>query len=179
MRASKLRAITVIAVLLLAGSVCCHAVTYDTQLTGTIGTLDLHAEANWTGTIWQYTYTLTYTQSTVGGIIKTFQVENPYQVPYLNSNNSLSFTNPAYDPMAYSLDWINGRLAPGETAVFSYESLYVPEVGQTFTLTVDAGQNAGGLTLGMSDTMVPEPGSFAVLGAMASGALFSLRRRRR
>ncbi|HPP74504.1 MAG TPA: PEP-CTERM sorting domain-containing protein [Armatimonadota bacterium] len=150
----------------------------DTILTGTIGTLNLSADASWTGTVWHYTYTLTYTSSTVGGIIKTFQVENPGQLAFTNAANSGTFLNPIYDPQAYSIDWLSGYFTPGQTITFSYDSEYQPEVIPVYALTVDSGQSAGGMTIGMSNAVIPEPGSILTLAGMLAGVSAIWRRRR-
>lgn len=173
-----MRTVLLVAALLLAITVPALAVGMNTTLVGTIGQLDLQADATLTGTTWTYTYVLTYTQSTIGGIVKTFQVESPAQTAFFNAANTDGFTDPVFNPAAWSIDWLNGNLAPGQTVTFSYQSVYQPDIIPVFALAVDSGQSAGGNTIGMGST-IPEPGSLMALAGMLAAGAGSLIRRRR
>lgn len=157
------------------------AITFDSILTGTIGTLNLHAEANWTGSAWLYEYTLQCTNTK--SIVHVFSVGNPNKSAYSGANNTAGFANPVWNPTQAAIQWSGSSLSNGQTAVFSYESLFQPAPQYVSALVVDSGTYATGQTLGMNSMLnspaVPEAGTLSLaVGGLAAVSGYSLRRRR-
>ncbi len=153
------------------------AVHLDSTLTGSLGVLDLATDVTFDGSIWTYTYTLTFTTPSGSNYVHSFAVDNIGQYPFTNASNTGNFTNPTYDPNAWSVDWILGNMTPGQTVVFSYQSQHAPDVITVWATAGNSGTYASGMTLGMG-AEIPEPGTILALGGMLAAAAGMWRRRR-
>jgi hypothetical protein len=143
----------------------------DSVLGGSLGSLDMHTVVTFDGTLYTYTYELT--ASSVVNPVHLVDVGNPIKLKYTDSSNSFAshvFYNPTYKPFLTSVSWSNGELKFGETATFTYQSIWAPT--EVHTSVSGGGLSSDGVTLGM----VPEPASYlSLLGALAP--LVLLRRR--
>jgi hypothetical protein len=153
------------------------AVHMDSQLTGDLGVLDLATDVTFGGSIWTYTYQLTFTTAVGSNYVHSFAVDNIGQYLFTNASNTGNFTNPTYDPNAWSVDWILGTMTPGQTVTFSYQSQHAPDVITVWATVGDSGAYASGLTLGMG-AEIPEPGTILALSGMFAAAAGLWRRRR-
>lgn len=143
------------------------------ELTGTIGTLDLYVLVEYDNGEYIYTYELTATD--INSSVHAFDVGNPDQLPFYDADNwgaDYDFQNPEYHDYLTSLTWAYGELSQGNSAWFTFKSRYGPDVVATSVL--DTGRRAEGLTLGM---VIPEPGLTGLVGLAAMG-LAAIRMRR-
>ncbi|HOK55201.1 MAG TPA: hypothetical protein PLU88_05195 [Armatimonadota bacterium] len=173
----RLVIVGVIAILMMAAAA--GAVTMDTDLVGDVvplqntGTvIPLHAESNWTGTVWEYTYTIEITNSSRP--ITGFSVQNLGKFAFTNAWNDKNFVNPASDG-SDSLFWNSGYVMPAEGPIsFGFQSVYAP--GTVDVSLFGGARNASGVSLGM---VIPEPASMASLACLGLGGVFAVLRRKR
>lgn len=182
-----MKALAVFAVLLFAAAATSAAgLTMDTVLQGDLGTLSLRAEATWDGSSWLYAYALNC-DSIGSKMVHVFTLDNPSLSEYYGAGNDVQFENPAWPESAF-LEWRNVTqgLAEGQSAIFSFRSLFEPAETPVFVMVVNGGTAAWGETLGMSDRLpgqtevIPEAGSLclAAMGLSLTSAVRPLIGRR-
>jgi len=153
-----------------------------TSLTGTglVKTLSCHAVVDKTGSVFTYTYDLTYVLGSES--VHTYKVQNPSLVPFYGADNSpygepREFTDPADGNGAW-VSWLQGNLDQGQTTSFSYQSLYQPMMDKdVYCQAIDSANFAIGKTIGMGTT-IPEPGSIVAMSFGILGLIPMVRRRR-
>jgi hypothetical protein len=161
----------------LALAVAASAETQPSTLSGPLGTFDLLAEVSQSGSLWTYTYTLTYVSG--GPETETFSVGNPLTVAYSNALNTSDFTNPSYSPVWTEVKWTNGWMLVGDSVTFSFQSQNRPMFDMPVDCyAADGGKIAWGTTIGMSE-IIPEPSSFAGLAIAVFGLAPKLLKKRR
>jgi len=145
----------------------------DSTLSGTLGTISLHAEAN-LSTLWTYTYVLNTTGA--NRPVTTFSVGDLYRLAFTNATNNGGFTDPVYNPIDPNQDsvlWTLGNVPAGQIVTFSFQSVY--SHADTAVSARGSGRSAGGETIGF----VPEPATLVALGGSALGVVGVLIRRRK
>ena len=165
--------LSLLLVALAAGSAFGWTNPMDSTMTGILGNLSLHAEANLTS-LWTYTYVLDTTGATRP--VTTFSVGNLYRLPFTSATNNGGFTDPVYnpgDPTQDSALWTLGNVPAGQLVTFSFQSAYTP--GDTAVSARGSGRASGADSIGM----VPEPATMIALGGSALGVVGVLIRRRR
>ena len=147
---------------------------------GAVKHIGVHAVVDLTGSIYTYTYELTYDTGTAS--VQIYKVQNPNGRAFFALSNvplgePNEFTNPAPGSTLWVI-WNEGNLAVGTSRTFSYQSYYQPMLDkEVFCQAVDGASSATGKTIGMS-AMIPEPGSILAISVGIIGLIPMVRRRR-
>jgi hypothetical protein len=185
----------IVAGAILLTAMLCAPVAADTTVQsdfagvgGLLGNFHLVSSATWANDIWTYSYTLTYL-GTSGVAAHEFTLDNRPHSQFDGATNlitrpdttTFTWDNPDFS-VAPSLLW-NGNLRdmmPGDVGVFSYTSAYGPATGRmlVYAHVADGGDSASGLSVGMGNVLIPEPGAFAGL-FLGLGAMVPFLKRRR
>lgn len=175
------RICAILAVILVLAVTPASALTRDSLLQGNLGLLSLHAEASWDGSGWLYQYTLTC-DSTAPRVAHVFSLDNPYGSVYTEAANTGGFLDPIWSS-GVTPEWRNvtAGLSEGDSATFSFKSIYAPADENVFVMVLNGGTAAWGDTIGMSDKAtnspapaIPEAGTLS-LAAAGMAALSGLR----
>lgn len=143
-----------------------------------VGQLTVYSLVTRDAGVYTYSYTVTYDVGSAD--VHIFGLENPNDAAYSDAANDVAFDNPIYSAGSYaSIEW-NGDairvLGVGETAQFSYKSLYAPQDIDVYCYAIDGGAAAEGGAIGMGD-VIPEPAGMLVLIVGAAGILPRMIRR--
>lgn len=152
-------------------------------LTGDLGTLTLFSKVEQDGSLYRYSYNLTYDVGAGGNVVtRAFAVENPDDLSYSNADNSKDFINPTYvdEEDAYEMKWYGGTLGVGQYADFSYTSIYAPRDIDVFAYGEGDVDFAWGENVAIGQAMpIPEPSSLAGIALAVAGFAPKILRRRR
>jgi hypothetical protein len=143
-----------------------------------VGQLTVYSLVTKDAGVYTYSYSVTYDVGTAD--VHIFGLENPNDAAYSDAANSMTFDNPIYSAGYYAnIEWAGDAmrvLSVGQTAQFSYKSLYAPQDIDVYCYAIDGGAAADGGAIGMGD-VIPEPASMLVLIAGVAGMLPKVIRR--
>jgi len=185
------RSLIIAACALLAACTSAFAVapvTYNSDLTGGLGTIHLSATATYSevDALWTYTYVANLADMTAT-YVTGLTLGNVGKLEFLSASNfdntnTQRLPNPVYDYVnpTQSIFWQGGTpnyvlYKTQGPATFSFKSKYAPsDPTQDVTIYRGATKSAG-----KTFTIIPEPGTFAGLALCGASAVGSFLMRRR